>query len=117
MPKDVINRLADSVADQASRRRFFGWLAKAAVGMAGLAIGERLTSQSANAMALVVPLACCSTNGVGCAGYGCPSGYSVYYGWICCRTIHDKYTCNDCGFHGEGTWTYKCTYPTYIGSC
>ncbi len=47
MPKDIVNRMADQVANHSSRRRFFRLLGKVAVGAAGLMLGERLTTQPA----------------------------------------------------------------------
>jgi len=115
MPKDVINRLADTVADQTSRRRFFGWLVKGALGVAGLAIGERLTTQPASARALNVPLLCCG--GSGCATYSCPGSEKVYYTWVCCMNppVERQYYCKDCGTFRGGQWWYDCTYTVDPG--
>ena len=105
--QNLFNRLAEQTTDQSTRRRFFGRMGKVALGVAGLLIGERLTTGTAEAAGL----RCCT--GSTCPSHPlgeCPSGSHSGYYWGCCYHSNNPYwICLDC-FHNSSN-VYLCTIP------
>ena len=102
----IVDKLAQRLANSTSRRGFLGKLGKAALGAAAVAAGVAAGSGVAFA---AVDLRCCT--GTGCPSFTCPSGTHAGYSWTCCVSFdcfHKFQKCQDC-FNGSNA--YVCTYP------
>lgn len=102
----IVDKLAERLANSTSRRGFLGKLGKAALGAAAVVAGVAAGSSVAFAN---VGLQCCT--GTGCPSFGCPSGSYGGYSWTCCVSFdcfHRYQRCQDCFNYSNN---YVCTYP------